>query len=379
MKRVPIIDFVRLASIIVVIGDHFYPKWVAVRVSSPFLQQLILTFFQNAGYGVTCFFVVSGFLITQMLMQGREDLSTIDLKGFYVRRAARIVPLLVLTVTIGFVAERSFGLMGPQFHHLNLWKDPTNFGPTFWAALFTFTFNWYLMNHHGETAMHWDVLWSLAVEEQFYFFFPCLLKWMKKRDRVVLFLLFVILGAFIFRFWVGGHIVDGNYYQIRQASFAVFDQIAIGAGLYLVHERWGDWFEKRQGTAFLLILAGTGGCLSIFLGTCYESAGKYIYAPTLLALSCAVAVLGGLHSGLFRSRWAEILSWPGKLSYGCYLLHPTFVALLMPLCIWMGGLESLVFLFLTVFLFAYFSYHFYEVKMNHRVRGWFGMSPSKTE
>ena len=85
MKRVPIIDFVRFASIWVVIGNHFYPNWVAAKVQSPFLQKMILSFFLNGGYGVTCFFVVSGFLITQMLAEEVMDvLMHVDRNEFFI-------------------------------------------------------------------------------------------------------------------------------------------------------------------------------------------------------------------------------------------------------------------------------------------------------
>ena len=155
-----------------------------------------------------------------------------------------------------------------------------------------------------------------------------------------------------------------------------FDQIAIGAGLYFVQERWGGWLKARSWAALGLTLLGTSGCFYLFLNTSYENPQKYLFTPTLLALSCAFAILGGLHSSLFQTRWAQVLSWPGKLSYGCYLWHPSFIVLLMSLLVWMGGLQGLTVLFLTVFSFAYLSYRYYEMPVNRKIRSWFSVAPS---
>jgi len=226
MKRIPVIDFIRFASIFVVIGDHFYPRWVASFAHSAFLHQAILTIFLNGAYGVTCFFVVSGFLITHMLVDNVQDFSKIDLKSFYVKRAARIIPLLLVVILTGIVMSRVIGFMDPRIQKYNVWNDTTGFGWLFWVSLLSFNFNWYLIAEHAGMGVHWNVLWSLAVEEQFYFCYPLIVKFLGNRRKVLVFLCLIVLSAIVFRLWALPAF-DSNGFFMHQASLGGFDQIAV--------------------------------------------------------------------------------------------------------------------------------------------------------
>src|SRR6202021_3789045 len=99
------------------------------------------------------------------------------------------------------------------------------------------------------------VLWSLAVEEQFYLFYPLLAKALKYRERVVVFLLGVVLFGFLFRtgvyFWA-----PHNFLMSTIASFAVFDQIAIDALTYFLLPRVKTLFEAKGWLGYFLLFAG---------------------------------------------------------------------------------------------------------------------------
>jgi peptidoglycan/LPS O-acetylase OafA/YrhL len=106
---------------------------------------------------------------------------------------------------------------------------------------------------------------------------------------------------------------------------------------------------------------------------------QLIYVPTLLATSCALVILGGLHVPALFSRVAQILSWPGKLSYGSYLWHTTIIFLLMPALFLLGGVWGSIFLISATTFFAFLSYKYFEVPINHWIRSRFNLKPSSSE
>jgi len=261
MKRIPIVDFVRFISILVVIGGHFFPRWVFQNGFPPLIHQFILGSFLNGAYGVTFFFVVSGFLITRILIENKEDFSNIDLKAFYIKRAARIFPLLSIVILVSL-------LMG----HLDLYDEKmapyhtgtygANYGSGFWLSLITFNFNWYLAwNDARGVGLQWAILWSLAVEEQFYFFYPAVLKILKKRHRVLAFLGCVILAGVLFR-GISHFYFKASMNWIHVASFGAYDQLAFGGMLYFARERF---FGTEEGYQPFPVSSGVGGMHDPFL------------------------------------------------------------------------------------------------------------------
>lgn len=378
MKRIPIIDFIRFFSIFVVIGGHFFPRWIAHGYSN-FLQKFILDLFLSGAYGVTFFFVISGFLITQMLVNGKDDFSKIDLKAFYAKRAARIFPLMVAIVLVGLSLNYLKAFMDERLAHYNSWNVDGGFGFSFWLSLLTFNFNWFLISKSDSLiGTHWAVFWSLAVEEQFYFFYPLFLKTFKKRKSVLWFLAVVIVFAVFFRAWCF-YEMDHKDQWMHEASFSSFDQIAVGAILYFLWDRLKYPLKQKTWTAVLLLVAGLIICFYFYVTTLFVGNISTIYVPTLMATGCAMVILGGMSLSFFNSDIASVLSWPGKLSYGCYLWHATFIYLFMPLWAWLGGLSAFTVLLILVLVFSYFSYEYFEVPANRRIRAWFKLKPSTTE
>jgi peptidoglycan/LPS O-acetylase OafA/YrhL len=377
MKRIPIIDFIRFFSIFVVIGGHFFPRWIAHGYSEG-VQNFILGLFLNGAYGVTFFFVISGFLITQLLVGDKEDFSRIELKDFYVKRAARIFPLLIVIVLVGFLLPHLMVFMDPRLRNYNDWDIKSGFGLLFWFSLITFNFNWFVI-HASETSIgaHWGVLWSLAVEEQFYFFYPLTLKKLKKKNNVFWFLGAVIFFAMVFRAWAFLK-MDHRDSWMHEASFSSFDQIAVGAGLYFL---WiGVKNRLRFWASFLFFISGMAICSFLYVKTSFINGDvETVFAPTLMAMGCALVILGGIHLPFFNTKLAETLSRPGKLSYGCYLWHQTIIFVFMPLWAWLGGLSAFTVLLIFVLILSYFSYEYFEVPANHRIRAWFKLKRSPTE
>ncbi len=312
----------------------------------------------NGVYGVCVFFVISGFLITRLIDGKKDLLFTPRFKEFYVRRAARILPLLILHISIGAYIVHNV----------------THFEPLFWVSILTFTFNWYQALHPNPVpGLYWGLLWSLAVEEQFYLFYPMALKSLGAFRRLIYFGLgIVLLGIF----WRGTFLFfpGENAIFFYKTSFGAFDQIALGVLLYLASKRYRYYLLTHKNASALLCAAGALTVVATYLFTNSNVQSDDIYSPTLIALGAFLFILGGLHLSLFESKFWTPLTWPGKYSYGIYLFHS-----LIYFFIYSQLLQHLNTL-LAFFLFAAIatavmalSYRLFEMPTNKLVRKLFGV------
>lgn len=281
--------------------------WHMPGIASPDapFQWLLRTIHRNGAYGVPVFFVVSGYLISRLIDGQKGGLFKPRFKEFYVRRAARIIPLVLLHIVVGILIVHNV----------------THFKPLFWVSLFTFSYNWYQAFWPNPVpGLYWGLLWSLAVEEQFYLFYPPILLWLGGIRRfLVLALAVVLLGLF----WRMGFLFGSHNLSIfsYKASFGSFDQIALGALLYLTARNYRQVLLKNKGLSSFLCLAGALVVAAAYAWTDINLPTDCIYSPLLVALGAFLFILGGLHLRSFESPYLKILTWPGKFSYGIYLFH----------------------------------------------------------
>jgi len=147
-KYFPSLDGLRCLSILAVIWHHALPEHFS-------------TLAKRGGLGVELFFVISGFLITTLLLREREDKGQISLKGFYLRRTLRIFPLYYAAIGLfaisTLLAEADGGIRGDFFYNLRYFL--------------TYTSNWFVRPQAGKRVIM-ILAWSLATEEQFYVVWP---------------------------------------------------------------------------------------------------------------------------------------------------------------------------------------------------------------
>ena len=144
-KSLPGLDGLRAIAIVIVVLSHYLPPY-------PWLP--------DGQFGVLLFFVLSGFLITWLLMKELRVSGTISLSGFYTRRAWRILPAFYLSA---FIAMGVGVLSGLGVH----WREFLA------ASLFASNYFYALTGQTGEKVL--GVTWSLSLEEQFYLLWPCVL------------------------------------------------------------------------------------------------------------------------------------------------------------------------------------------------------------
>ena len=159
MKRVPALDGIRGIAILVVVAGHVASNYQPMEGE---LRRWLVVF-TNSDLGVRLFFVLSGYLITSLLLQEHTARGTISLKAFYLRRVLRIFPAFYAYLLMLLV--------------LSLWI-PCGLTPSTWAASATFTWNYAHAWVNAPAEGTWNVghFWTLALEEQFYLLWPITLR-----------------------------------------------------------------------------------------------------------------------------------------------------------------------------------------------------------
>jgi peptidoglycan/LPS O-acetylase OafA/YrhL len=371
MRRIQIVDLVRAAAILTVLAHHLGFHYIT-RPSHPyFLAFLWYKLWVNGGYGVTIFFVVSGFVITRLIaaQPAPYGLFNPDFRDFYTRRAGRILPLLASTCLFGILMISFF--QSPSHPYQYFFKEPgVRFSPSFWFSIATFTFYWFKLLCHsasGHYGLHWDLLWSLSVEEQFYFCYPYLLKKLGRERNLRLFLVVLIFFPPVFAALHSFYFPDKAIPIL--GDLAPFAAIGMGCLLYLASERFNTRLSENKTASFILCLLGLLIFLNAYLRQDYKAdVGGHILNGSLITWGMFLFLLGGLHLEFFNSKMWIPLAHPGILSYGGYLIHPAVLYFLWPL---LTGLnEYLAYLVFAVgtFTVAQLSYRFFEVPVNSWVR-----------
>lgn len=289
--HLPALDGFRGLAVLLVLLSHFLEVGGALHQTS--WGKLLLGGF----VGVDMFFVLSGFLITGILLDsgiGRPG----SFRAFYARRLLRIFPLYYAALAIAF----GLGTYPPQG------DSP------WWYLLFASNLGatlkgWWLTSPAGFDLGHF---WSLAVEEQFYLVWPFLVAWLPRGALKKLCLACLVLGPAIhFALHFSGNPVGGYLFTpVRLHTLAAGAWLAIAAR---EPDRWATLLRYAPPTAWI------AGALSL-AGLLWP--GRISLVPFSPFLWGAILVMAAEPA----SRWARALAtrpliFFGKLSYGLYVLH----------------------------------------------------------
>ncbi|MGZ4034782.1 MAG: acyltransferase family protein [Bacteroidia bacterium] len=323
-------------------------------------------FFRNGDLGVSFFFVLSGFLITFLLLKEKDLSGKINIKNFYMRRILRIWPLYFLIVTLCLCLFPHFSPFLPKWFPID--PDISQLNPWFYL---TFTGNFdYLVN--GISNVLIGVLWSVSVEEQFYLFWPLIIAFVPKKHLLKTFII-IILGSVAFRFFYA----QGSGVIIKYHSFSSVSDLATGAVIaYLACKE--SFIEKisripKSVIMFIYFLLFTIIPLRLYIWK-FAFYYNHVAAVTPLIFSSLFAFIileqnYAKHS-FYKVSNFKIISSFGKYTYGMYCYHMiSFFAVLLIFHL-MGiningmSLATFIFVFFTSFfstaLVSELSYTYYE-------------------
>ncbi len=297
--------------------------------------------------GVPFFFVLSGFLITYLLLREKEKSGSIALKKFYARRVLRIWPLYIVLMLIGFVL---FPILQEQF--VGGATQPNMIEWKYWAFLSNFDqIDNGLPNIPGIV-----VAWSLAVEEQFYLIWPILMLVVPSRYYLHLMLALIVISV-AYRIGWNGH---------EKHTISCVLDLSAGGLLAVLYAQGGAIFQRFTSMPKqAIVLVYFVGLAILFMH--HHIAISLRFLVTLF-MCFVIFEQSFAHHSFFKMKNAKLLSQWGKMTYGLYLLHA--IALFIshnliertitatPL-IADYLLKPLLALTLSLIM-AYFAYHYFE-------------------
>lgn len=306
--RFPGVDLLRGIAVVLVVMHH-----TGLRIplgESPIFSGLPERFTETiTGRGfeaVFIFFAVSGFLITSHSLSRWGEFSKIDAKAFYLRRAARILPCLLLVVAL------LAGLAAARLPHYVIERPDQSLGAAVLAAL-GFRINWY-ESITGYLPASWDVLWSLSVEEAFYLAFPLLCVTLGRTRLLVPALIVLALSLPWLRDSLRG---QGLWYE--KADGPGMAAIACGVLAALAVRRWPT---VRVSTVRWLQCLGIVGL--VVAGPFEDYLWRTVHNGFLLVVAASSAVLCAAAAWCPTAnapRRTDVLRTFGRLSYEIYLTH----------------------------------------------------------
>ena len=296
MKHIKQLDAFRFFAFMGVFIAHSY------KIDNKLFHQIPF------GYGVNLFFVLSGFLITGILLDDRED-STLKkgkaLRNFYIRRALRIFPIYYGTVLfLYYIKFQNYEEVTP------------------WLLCYAANIHiWLQLPYMGS----YNHLWSLGIEEQFYLVWPFIILFFPKKHllKVIYLAIFVSLA-----FKIGLYLYIGHWHPaINAATISYIDAFGMG-GLIAYWKRHNvQWLEKgSKYSKWLLLLMFT-----LFMTMKFNIEQPFfhvmddIFANALFGFISFLILLPASHdaySGWFKKVLDnKIIIHLGKISYGLYLYH----------------------------------------------------------
>lgn len=353
---VPALDGVRAIAILLVLFHHFMAFAPLTNV-----EQSLFAWTKYAWFGVDLFFVLSGFLITRILIKAKE--SPHYFKSFFARRCLRIWPLYYGFLLLVFVLLPVIQLhLSPTAEKHQWW---------FWVNLQNFYFANY--GFHDRTT---NPMWSLAIEEQFYLMWPFCVRFLPKRAWLPL-LGTVILGSVIARVVLFAQGTDPLVIYV--STFTHLDTIAIGCFLAVAmsYERFIKFSEKlgkHENALFVATLLGFLGFLACKSDwrdqTMMGGILGYSLVAALSALLIFTAMVSSKRCLLLRFLENPFIVLVGKISFGIYVIHRTvehlFAYFLFPFfekyVPQAPSIALMTSLCAITFLVALASYHFYEMR-----------------
>lgn len=336
----PQLDSLRAAAVLLVIVSHWLP---ATHILNKYLPTGI--------FGVTLFFVLSGYLITGILLKNKEMLyKGLTVKEavtvFYIRRSLRIFPVYYLFIILLLIYY------------------PSDISPSlYWHVFYVSNFYFYFQNGFSAQLSH---LWSLAVEEQFYLVWPAIIL-LCRRCRLPAIFVGGIFTAIIFRVMM----YDPPLHLGRLLMPGSLDSFCIGALLAYGQLYKPTWYNKIRSHQHFLLLTLFVLIVLLHIGLQFYYSDFLVLAFYYFVLSVfffvVIMVVAATSDNAAFSRFIlynPVFIYIGKISYGLYVYHliiPNFKEVHFPVMLVPYSIEIIFIIrFLALIIIASASYWFFE-------------------
>jgi peptidoglycan/LPS O-acetylase OafA/YrhL len=364
------LDGIRFFAALLVLLQHSFGFKQGYSPSGPFLERC---FSDTGRMGVNLFFILSGFLISYLLLVEKDSTGTISYRSFYIRRILRIWPLylgygLVLTFFSPYIIEK-----------LGWWND-TDFPKMMLNLLFLLIFSVnFQIAFVGTNRGMFEISWSVCIEEQFYLVWPVLLNKFRKRLKLLLVLMFSIsiLSRVFFVFvlpmlypaWPREKPFLMNHVLIFD-NLDLFGGGLLAATLYFNRARYRGFFSKlfQPWMQVLVIVTALLYALSIIKpdNTWFLLFADHYVCDLLFGYVLLAAIV---ENSVLRLE-KPLLKTLGKISFGIYLFHTAVCQLVLVFFTKVIGHPGLAVVYDLLYplacvaatgVVAYLSYNYYEM------------------
>jgi len=354
----PQLDTLRFFAVLGVLISHFWTPqelpWLFADIDLGWL-------------GVRLFFVLSGFLITGILLDARSLTETSSLsvsyliRQFYVRRFLRIFPIYYLVIAITLIFD-------------------VTLGRELWVWLVSYASNIYITVHNTWMGV-FSHFWSLAVEEQFYLLWPCLILFLPKK-WIPAAITVVILLAPAYRFWAyQTYRLEISPFDFKAGTFTLASLDSLGLGALLAYA-WRNKLMPTPIQKYLTALVLPFGLLLYVVSLAlyhYRIKPSVFFTLNDLAASLVFTWLVGSASVGFKGFKGKFLTFPvfsylGKISYGIYVYHYFMPLILVSVLSRFGyelhvpSLTNFILSSLFTIIVASLSWHWLELPINNLKR-----------
>jgi peptidoglycan/LPS O-acetylase OafA/YrhL len=327
--------------------------------------------FNLGGLGVYFFFVLSGFLITYLLLAEKKTSNNINIKKFYYRRIFKIWPLYYFIVILGFFVL-------PNFDFFKISYLQENFINNFYSNLLLYVLILPNIAFSFFSAVpNIGQAWSIGIEEQFYIFWPWVVS---KTNNLLKSLLYIILGIIIIKIIV---LMIGQYHQSNMIYLAIKKSIAmskfecmaiggIGAKLLIDNHQLLNLVYNKISINISLVLI----ILLIFLTPDKIQDGIHIVYSILFL----IIILNVSNNSVKINLENKVLNYLGKISYGIYMYHFMIIPPILYFLKRFNNIESEIVLNILIYMlsiglsilissisYEYFEKHFILMKSKFSV------------